>query len=320
MNQIISRADALGFLEYLRCSWESRNWEAQERYLSESLTLQSSHKGLLTGKEAVVSALREDTASGNHLSLVTSNYYAADNGQGTAMVSAYLYGEVSRAKEGPPSVLFGAVVRITIQPSDDGWKMTHALISISWVEGETRYLANWKLPPGQQGWRPGDAPPVLVSELDSPWACIPDNRIEATEIEQIEEAYSRYSWGIDQNDFGQFRTCYTSDARGEFPPLGPLSGLHSIVGSLKEFRRHWPWMQHYGVPLEITLATDGKSAEMWIGRLIPGQFKNDQGEWMYGAHYRIELSKEDGLWKFTWSEYVPGWFSASNLPCSSLRN
>lgn len=38
MNQIISRADALSFLEY----WESGNWEMQERYLAESLTLSSS--------------------------------------------------------------------------------------------------------------------------------------------------------------------------------------------------------------------------------------------------------------------------------------
>lgn len=314
MNPIISRADALGFLEYLRCGWQTGDWEADDRYLADSLTLRSSHKGLLKGKNAVVSALKEDTAFGSHFNLVTSNYYAADDGQGTVMVSAYLYGEVSPDIKRPPVALFGAVVRVTLQANDNGWRITNVLINISWVEGDTRYLANWVLPAGQQGWRPGDAPPALVSELDSPWACIADNRIKATEEEQIEEAYSRYAWGIDQNDFGQFRTCYTEDARGEFPPLGSLNGLHSIVGSLKEFRRHWPWMQHYGVPLKITLATNGTTAEMWVGRLIPGQFKNSQGEWMYGAYYRIELSKEDNLWKFTWSEYVPGWFSASCLP------
>jgi ketosteroid isomerase-like protein len=210
--------------------------------------------------------------------------------------------------------MFGAVVRVTLKIEANAWKIAELLVNISWAEGSTRYFPDWKLPPGEKGWRPGDAPPVLVSELDSPWACIPENKIKSTEVEQIEEAYSRYSWGIDQNDFGQFRTSYTEDAQGLFPPLGPLSGLHSIVGSLKEFRRHWPWMQHYGVPLKITLASDGKTAEMWTGRLIPGQFKNARGEWMYGAHYRIELRKENGLWKFTWSEYVPGWFSQENMP------
>lgn len=279
--------------------------------------MRSSHKGVLKGKDAVTGALSEDTAEGKHLKLVTSNYYAANDGQGQAMVSAYLYGEFSPARKRNPEALFGAVIRVSLQATGDGWKLSDVLIQISWAEGDSRYLTGWALPPGQQGWRPGDAPPALVSELDSPWACIPDNQISATDEEQIEEAYSRYSWGIDQNDFGQFRTCYTEDARGEFPPLGPLSGLHSIVGSLKEFRRHWPWMQHYGVPLKITLAADGQTAEMWTGRLIPGQFWNSEGEWMYGAHYRIELRKEKGVWKFTWSEYVPGWFSENNPPFQS---
>ena len=73
-------------------------------------------------------------------------------------------------------------------------------------------------------------------------------------------------------------------------------------------------MQHYGVPLKISLGADGKTAEMWTGRLIPGQMKNENGEWLYGAHYRIELRKEDGLWKFSWSEYVPGWFTEQSPP------
>ena len=314
MIQSISRKEALSFLEYFRRGWETGGWSDSEHYFAKGMSLRSSHKGMINGLEAVISAFAKDTESGSALNLVTSNYYAADDGQGLAMVSAYLYGEICPTVRYNPSAMFGAVVSVTLKIEANAWKIAELLVNISWAEGSTRYFPDWKLPPGEKGWRPGDTPPVLVSELDSPWACIPENKIKSTEVEQIEEAYSRYSWGIDQNDFGQFRTSYTEDAQGLFPPLGPLSGLHSIVGSLKEFRRHWPWMQHYGVPLKTTLASDGKTAEMWTGRLIPGQFKNARGEWMYGAHYRIELRKENGLWKFTWSEYVPGWFSQENMP------
>lgn len=314
MNQIISRADALGFLEQFRRRWEAGRWEDANAILSSSVKLRSSHKGTVEGEDSVVAAFSEDKRSERHLNLVMSNFYAADNGQGMAMVSAYLYGEVAPKRKLIPATLFGAVVRLTLKPVGIEWKISELLINISWVEGDSNLLSGWTLPPGQQGWRPGDAPPTLVSERDSPWACIPDNKIVSTVEEQIAESYSRYSWGIDQNDFGQFKTCYTEDAKGEFPPLGPLSGHHSIVGSLKEFRRHWPWMQHYGVPLKITLSPDGETAEMWTGRLIPGHIKNQQGDWMYGAHYRIELRKEHTLWKFSWSEYVPGWFSENNPP------
>ncbi len=310
----LSRSDALGFIEMLRKNRESGYREDSQNFLADTVKLRSSHKGTLYGKNALITALREDTSGEKHLNLVTSNYYAAANEEGTAMVSAWLYGEVTPGGKYNPVALFGAVLRLTLNAGPDGWKLTEVLISISWVEGDSKCLDNWHLPAGQQGWRPGDAPPVLVSELDSPWHCIPNNQIKATEKEQIEESYSRYSWGIDQNDFSQFSTCYTVDACGQFPPLGPLNGLHSIVGSLKEFRCHWPWMQHFGVPLKITLGEDGKTAEMWVGRLIPGQIINENGETMYGAHYRIELRKEEDLWKFSWSEYVPGWFTEQNPP------
>lgn len=84
------------------------------------------------------------------------------------MVSAYLYGEVAPGAKYNPVALFGAVLRLTLKAESDGWKLTEVLINIGWAEGDTDYLVNWRLPPGQQGWRPGDAPPVLVSELDSP--------------------------------------------------------------------------------------------------------------------------------------------------------
>lgn len=314
MKKPVSRKEALEYLEYLRRNWESAQWPAPGRHFSKSLCLRSSHKGEIQGAEKVMSAFTNDTQADNSLKLVTSNYYAAADGQDKAMVSAYLYGEIFTEANLHPSAAFGAVLRITLQTEDDVWKMSDILVNISWTEGHTDFFPDWQLPPGEKGWRPGDAPPALVSELDSPWHCIPDNKIDATDVEQIEETYSRYSWGIDQNDFGQFRTCYTSDAKGLFPPLGPLEGLHNIVGSLKEFRRHWPWMQHYGVPLKTIISSDGLTAELWIGRPIQGRFWDAQNQPLYGAHYRIELRKEQGIWKFTWSEYVPGWFTTANMP------
>ncbi len=314
MSEAISRTEALELLEKLRHSWSSGDWKEAGFFLAAKVVLHSSHKGVRVGSNAVIEAFDENIAADELLELVTSNYYVTYDGYETAMISAYLYGEKSVNNRRNLLALFGAVVRLTAKTVDGKWKITHVLINNGWIEGEPVHFSGWTLPQGEKGWRPGDAPPVLVSELDSPWVCISNNVIISTEEEQIAESYSRYSWGIDQNDFGQFKSCYTEDACGQFPPLGPLSGLHNIVGSLKEFRRHWPWMQHFGVPLKITVDSDNKTAEMWIGRLIPGRIKNENGDWMYGAHYRIELRKEYGLWKFSWSEYVPGWFSEHDMP------
>ena len=175
MIQSISRKEALGFLEYFRFSWETGEWSNSEHYFAKEVSLRSSHKGQITGSDAVTSAFIEDTGAGTALNLVTSNYYAADDGQGLVMVSAYLYGEICPTVRYNPAAMFGAVVRVTLGLEDGRWKISEFLVNISWTDGNDRYFPAWKLPPGEKGWRPGDAPPALVSELDSPWACIPEN-------------------------------------------------------------------------------------------------------------------------------------------------
>lgn len=158
MIQSISRKEALSFLEYFRRGWETGGWSDSEHYFAKGMSLRSSHKGMINGLEAVISAFAKDTESGSALNLVTSNYYAADDGQGLAMVSAYLYGEICPTVRYNPSAMFGAVVRVTLKIEANAWKIAELLVNISWAEGSTRYFPDWKLPPGEKGWRPGDAP------------------------------------------------------------------------------------------------------------------------------------------------------------------
>ncbi|WP_251977542.1 nuclear transport factor 2 family protein [Salinicola avicenniae] len=314
MSRLITRAAALNLLHQLTRSWAANDWTAREAFLSADVALRSDHKGNHEGRDSVIAQFEDSIHQDRRLFLDTTNHYVTADGKGRAIVSAYGYGELSQPPSRSPTTAFGNVMRLRLAWCGEDWKITEILLSVVWVEGDTQALTDWKLPPGQQGWRPGDAPPTLVSELDSPWAVMPDNQVQASEVEKIADTYSRYAWGIDQNDIALFKTTYTNDASGLFPPLGPLSGLHEIVGSLKAFRRLWPWMQHHGEPLKITLADDGQQAEMWVGRRIPGRWVNEQDERLYGAHYRLELVKDDGLWKFRWSEYVPGWFDDTALP------
>jgi hypothetical protein len=65
-----------------------------------------------------------------------------------------------------------------------------------------------------------------------------------------------------------------------------------LVATLKAFRMPWPWIQHYGVPLQIDIAEDRQSASLLLGRIIPEQDKTADGESLYGAHYKIELKKK----------------------------
>jgi hypothetical protein len=133
--------------------------------------------------------------------------------------------------------------------------------------------------------------------------------------EQIGEVYARYAWGLDMADFGLLKSCYADDAAGNFVPIGILEGIRSIVSHLKEFRRPWPWMQHFGVPLRIDVDEANGTATMIVGRVIPQRSEEVDGKPLFGAHYVMRLLRMDGQWKLAWSEYNPGWTTIShNFP------
>jgi hypothetical protein len=69
-------------------------------------------------------------------------------------------------------------------------------------------------------------------------------------------------------------------------------------------------MQHFGRPLRIELDTDEHSAHMIIGRVIPQQPHTSDGQDAYGAHYRLDLRREHGVWKISHFDYRPGWITS----------
>jgi hypothetical protein len=148
--------------------------------------------------------------------------------------------------------------------------------------------------------------------LDSPWARHPAPTLVGTVEQRLVEAFCRYAWGIDQNDIAQLRDSFTHDIAGEFPPLGHLEGNADVIGQLKAFRQSWPWMQHFGRPLNIEIDDAQTSASMIVGRVIPQRATTPDGRNLYGAHYQLRLRKDDGVWRIEWLDYRPGWVAEAS--------
>ena len=165
------------------------------------------------------------------------------------------------------------------------------------------------------GWQLGDEPPVIVSELDSPWALIGDALPQASAQDAVRQLYSKYAWAIDQGDIALLSDSYTDDAAGGFTPIGKLQGLHTIIGQQKSFRRHWPWMQHFAEVLRVELEADGHHARMIVARIVPERPVDEAGRTLYGAHYQFRLRLEgDGQWRICWFDYRPGWITDAEIP------
>jgi hypothetical protein len=141
---------------------------------------------------------------------------------------------------------------------------------------------------------------------------VPASSLALTDEQAVAEAWYTYAWGLDMADNALFGECFTEDASALLPPMGDLQGRRSLAGTLKAFRMPWPWIQHYGVPLDIQVDREGETASLVIGRLIPGQTRTPEGLPLFGAHYRIRAARVQGCWRIRRMEYHAGWVTAAS--------
>lgn len=297
-------------------AWSRAHWQGLGSVTTADAQLISNQHGEGQGADDWARMLGQDAFA--MTGLQTSNHAIQIAREGQAAASAYVFGLFN---QGAQNLLFGATVVLGFQSTEqgEGWTLTSARINVNWCKGDFSLVSHWLKPPSDSGWELGDLPPVIVSELDSPWALVSDPLPYPTSEDALRELYSKYAFAIDQGDIALLSDCYTDDVAGGFAPMGALSGRHAIVGQLKSFRRLWPWMQHFAEVVRIELEPDGKHARMIVARIIPERPMNEAGLSLYGAHYQIQARRtEDGQWRICWSDYRPGWFSAAQLPAFDI--
>lgn len=274
-----------------------------------SVNATTSHCGSLSGPEAV-GGMFGPRSHAQTFHLDSSNVYLAGDVT-QARGSGYLAGHISDASR----LSFGAIFIVDLARANASadWTISALKIQLTWIEGDRSMRPDWTYPVHEKVLQIGDLLPVIVSELDAPWNVYPDNLLRAGIVRDVEDTYARYSWGIDQADFGLLISSYAEDAAGTFSPMGPLTGRHAIVGVQKDFRRAWPWMQHYGKILGSLV--EGDTAAIIVGRAIPQAGRNADE---FGAYYPLRLRRDGALWRIVWFEYRAGWFSRRNTDIDTL--
>ncbi|CAM4395199.1 SnoaL-like domain-containing protein [Comamonas aquatilis] len=307
-----SRLVLAALREQFFAAWSRGQWQDLTPNLVEDAILTSSQHGEGRGATEWRCLLAADSAALTWMR--TSNHAVLVSKSGQAASSAYVIGLFG---SGPQQFLFGASVVLRFQSHDpeSHWSLFDARIQVNWCKGDPSLAAHWCKPPSDAGWQLGDEPPVIVSELDSPWALIGDALPPPNAQDAVRQLYSKYSWGIDQGDITLLSDSYTDDAAGGFTPMGQLQGRHAIIGQQKSFRRHWPWMQHFADVLRVELEADDRHARMIAARVVPERPIDETGRTLYGAHYQLRVRHEgDGQWRICWFDYRPGWFTDAEVP------
>lgn len=255
---------ALAALDIFVAGWACSDQDALTTVFADSSVLHSSAHGEARGARDITALFSADFDPAMPLDIVTTNHFVGGDDE-RAVLTSYLYGFTPQTEPAPST--FGATLVADLVRTESGWQFEVLRLSIPWIDGDEARFAKWSIP-SPEGWKIGDATPSIVSELDSPWARgIPDLDPHDA-VRQVADFYSRYSWAIDQGDITLLHGCFTEDVFGAFPPMGDLQGRHEVIGQMKSFRRLWPWMQHFGRPLQITVDEARNTAHLVVGRII----------------------------------------------------
>ncbi|MDV6252589.1 nuclear transport factor 2 family protein [Vibrio sp. EA2] len=279
--------------------------------LADDAELISHQHGSIDSRAALLEALAQDSAKGELYGQHSNHYIAIEGDQ--AATSMYLF---AMAKDNNAQYfLFGAAVVMRFRRHENGWLLHQIRLQVNWSHGNQKLMPHWKNVPSEHGWDLSKEPPVLVSELHSPWALLPNAAVPERLEEALPELYARYSFAVDQNDIGLLATTYSQDIEGGFAPAGNFKGHDNVISLLKNFRHLAAVWQHFAHIVRIEDEGDGKHAKMIVARVIPERPVSESGEQLYGAHYQLRVRRgEDKQWRVCWTDYRTGWFTKHSIP------
>ncbi len=294
--------------------WLTGESTAIQPALASDLELISHQHGRWHGPQQALNAIKHDTASGALYGQTSNHYIAVEQDQ--AVCSMYLF---AMAQNRPQYFLFGSALVMHFRRETTSWVIEKIRLQVNWSHGEPELMSHWKNTPNEQGWDLAKEPPVLISEVHSPWALMPNAPVADDLSQALAELYARYSFAVDQNDIGLLATTYTQDIEGGFAPAGNFSGYDQVISLLKNFRHLAAVWQHFARIVRIEDEGDGQHAKMIVARIIPERPVSENGDPIYGAHYQLRVRKgTDGQWRVCWTDYRTGWFSEQNIPAFDI--
>lgn len=123
---------------------------------------------------------------------------------------------------------------------------------------------------------------------------------------EITDLLTRYARAVDRQDWGLFRSVFTSDARIDYTQVGGIAGdLDTVVSFLSEALAVFEAMQH--LISNIDIAIDGDEAKVSAMVYNPLKLPNTP-MWATGGWYHHELVRTPDGWRSRSLVEEAGWF------------
>ena len=175
-------------------------------------------------------------------------------------------------------------------------------ISQSRGSGDPSFVSNWVRPNHEDriGWFPDRRLPAINPVYDSPWYGMEDRIAPAQEEELIEEAFYRYAFGIDFNNFRLYEDVFTDDCRVIYGDTQPYT-KRGVIEFLKAERQGSPRCTHTGFFSDVRIDGDKAIGHLYLRApafhpedSIAPEGLDKRHSW---ARYVLRYRKENGIWK-----------------------
>jgi ketosteroid isomerase-like protein len=264
-----------------------------------------SNHGDFEGPDSIIEGLSKSVVSADIVRHhVTNEYIATSAGMGQQ--SAYLTGLVADEigdKLNP--TWFGGHYANTYQLTEEGWKIAEIRFELDWKYGQHRSLSEWPEPRTTLGWHLDVKLPNIISGLDAPWHVIPNPEETGSDADQILDAFTRYTWAVDQWDISLLSDIYTDDITTNIVPFGEVKGRREFMSTLQVFRTGRVNLHHAVGDYRIEVMGDKATAQIY--RLVLYNVsKETLNRNIFGATYHCSLRREEGVWKFENISYTEG--------------
>lgn len=275
----------------------SNNYDSAKEFMTDEVEAVFSTVGNYKGKNQAAEGIRWKGVELDITKCQTSNYVAFYEGD-KAQQSVYVHFLYAVKEEALYPFEFGGHMTNSYVKENGIWKLSVIRFDLDYEKGNTAFAKDWKLMDYKMY---GGHVLAAVHEYESPYRAIANPENLRSEEERVAETMYRYAAGLDNFDFGLFRTSLTEDVVFYSGKAVLHNGLRNLVAGFMALRHKEAALQH---SIKIfNVKVNGEEATFEAYRLEPHRLGSktlsidNYRDTFYSATYFNRLRKENGVWK-----------------------
>lgn len=294
-------------------AWENYDSDSVGQYVHEDVKCyMGTCKDYTDGSRHSLNGLKgfiKETVPSEYLHMSVYNFLCRGN-ETEAKMTAIVCGVAADAQW--QTCQFSFLFANTLTKENNEWLFSEIRFDLVENDGDYQeFFEPWYIGEKKAKWFPGVHLPVISGELDNPYNHYDVKPDLLSDEEQMQEAFSRYAFGIDTVSFENLDDVFSEDLLINMAPFGPMD-KRTAMQTLKFHRQPDKFWIHPGKIETVKICGNEAYIRMYRmsghrQRSNPLILTRDNINHEYAcARYEIKMINENEEWKFLRMDYFLG--------------